>query len=58
MVYRYLDTCADDLTFLFLPEVYDLFQLLCVLSFVSILPLQSYWSLSCDHGLHCSHELK
>ena len=20
-------------------------------------PLQSYWSLSCDHGLHCSHEL-
>ena len=22
-----------------------------------ILPLQSYWSLSCDHGLHCGHEL-
>ena len=21
------------------------------------LPLQSYWSLSCDHGLHCSDEL-
>ena len=20
-------------------------------------PLQSYWSLSCDHGLHCSHDL-
>ena len=22
-----------------------------------ILPLQSYWSLSCDHGLRCSDEL-
>ena len=21
------------------------------------LPLQSYWSLYCDHGLHCSHKL-
>ena len=41
-----------------------LFQLLCVLSsdFICFLPggnlpLQSYWSLSCDHGLHCIDEL-
>ena len=20
------------------------------------LPIESYWSLSCDHGLHCSHD--
>ena len=48
-----------------LSEVYDLFQLFCVLSSTVFflfsswgnLPLQSYWSLSCDHGLHCSHEL-
>ena len=43
--------------------VSDLFQLLCILSSVfsdffswgNIL-LQSYWSLSCDHGLHCRDE--
>ena len=59
-----------DLTFssliLMSEEVYDLFQLLCVLPGISCFysfpswgnfPLQSYWSLSCDHGLHCSHEL-
>ena len=41
------------------------FQLLCVVSSVFFclfsswgnLPLQGYWSLSCDHGLHCSYEL-
>ena len=51
-----------DLTFLFLSEVYDLFQLviivciiLCFYLFSSSggnFPIQSYWSLSCDHGLH------
>ena len=52
-----------DLTFVFLSEVYDLFQLLCVLSSVFIcfppeviFHSSSYWSLSCDHGLHCSDE--
>ena len=54
-----------DLTFL-LSEVYDLFQLLCIVfCFIcfppewgtSNFPLQSYWSLSCDHGLLCSDEL-
>ena len=53
--------------FLYLSEAYDLFQLLCVLSCFLFfpswgnLPLQIYWSLSCDHRnhrLHCSHELK
>ena len=51
-----------DLIFIFLSEAYDLFQLVCVLfcfylfSSSSKFPLQSYWSLSCDHGLHCSHD--
>ena len=51
-----------DLTFLFLSEVYDVFQLLCLIfcfylfSTWDNLPLQSYWRLCCDHGLHCSHE--
>ena len=46
--------------FYFSSEVYDLFQLLRLLSCVHLfsswghlnLTLQSYWSLSCDHGLH------
>ena len=54
-----------DLTILFLSEVYDLFQLLCVLSSVFIgFPPEVifrskviYWSLFCDHGLHCNDEL-
>ena len=57
-----------DLTFSFLSEVYALLQLLCVpvSSFVLICfppevifrsSQQSYWSLSCDNGLHSSHEL-
>ena len=47
----------------FFSEVYDLFQLLRVSSSVSLFsswgnrPLNSYWSLSCDHVLHCSDEL-
>ena len=41
-----------------LSEVYDLLQLFCVLCFAEVLfPLQSYWSLSCDHGLGFSDEL-
>ena len=53
-----------DLTVLFFSEVYDLFSdcvyyLLFLICFSSSgnLPLQSYWSLPCDHGLHCSDEL-
>ena len=46
-----------DLTYLFLSEVYDLFQLLCVVSSVFYFVFLSYWSLSCDHVLHCSHDL-
>ena len=49
-------------------EVHHLFQLLCVLSpfFICFPPevivtfrsrvIESYWSLSCDHGLHCSDD--
>ena len=48
--------------FYFLSEVYDLFQyrvyyvLFYLFSSCGNLPLQIYWSLSCDHGLHCSDE--
>ena len=59
---RYLRSYAD-LTFLLLAEVYDLFQLLCVLSSFFFPPEVIFHSrvvgacLSCDHGLHCSDEL-
>ena len=54
-----------DLTFLVCLRYTVCFSYLCVLSSVFIcfsswgnLPLQSYWrSLSCDHGLHCTHDL-
>ena len=54
-----------DLTFYFCLRYTICFSyVLCVLSSVFYLfcssgnlPLQSYWSLSCDHGLHCSDEL-
>ena len=42
--------------------MYDSFQLICVLSFVficfppEVIFRSSYWSLSCDHGLHCSDD--
>ena len=62
--YIYIRTYAD-LTFLFLSEVYDLVHLLCIIFCFYLLsssgnfpfPLQSYWSLSCYHGRHCSDEL-
>ena len=33
------------------------FFFICLFSSWGNLPLQSYWSLSCDHGLHCSDQL-
>ena len=53
-----------DLTFWFSSEVYVRFAsvsvwiILCFFLFSSWgnFPLQSYWSLSCDRGLHCSDE--
>ena len=69
----YLDTYVRthvrtyaDLKPFFFSEVYDLLQFWCVLlSFCFFylfcswgnLPLHSYWSLSCDRGLHCSHDV-
>ena len=68
----YIDTVRTyaDITFLFfLSEVYQVPGKICfsycvyypLFLFVFLmwgnLPLQSYWSLSCGHGLHCSDEL-
>ena len=52
-----------DLTFYFVWGIRFVLVIVCISSvficFFSrgILPLHSYWSLSCDHGLHCSDEL-
>ena len=62
LIYTYVRALISP--FCFSSEVYDLLQLLGLLSTVLFvflpwgnLPLQSYWSTSCDHGLHCSDEL-
>ena len=46
--------CCLRYTICFSYGVYYLLFCICFSSWGN-LPLQSYWSLSCEHGLHCSH---
>ena len=55
--------CSDSYCIFFVWGIRFVSAIVCIVSCFYLFspwgnfPLQSYWSLSCDHGLHCSHEL-